>query len=52
MKKEEIQLLKEEKETFERNIGSEIQEFRSFKKGRIWKILEKYRKVKSALIKP
>lgn len=30
----------------------EVQEFRSFKKGRIWKILEKYRKVKSTVIKP
>ncbi len=56
IKKEEIQLLKEdilkakeEKETFEKKITSEIEEFRSFKKGMIWKILEKYRKIRYRL---
>lgn len=46
---EDILRLKEEKEKFERKIMPEVEEFRSFKKGRIWRMLEKYRRVKYKL---
>ncbi len=46
---EDILRLKKEKEKFERKIMPEVEEFRSFKKGRIWRMLEKYRRVKYKL---